>query len=201
MRVISWQRYECLHWGGWMPVNAANPPSLPSLESVIKPFLVNKWITDQLMPEDVKSRQMMRLSGPGCWGHRGRGMTAHILITGKGPGLRRPEDQRREDRERQTERNTTEGCKICKDEIDVEWLRKQTSLVLSWITMFQCLFSEYFGSICWLLPWYNLSVTSVVCAWCQEMRLSETCHSHSSAHHQRWDEETIYLIIEVLLNL
>ena len=103
MRVISWQRYECLHWGGWMPVNAANPPSLPSLESVIKPFLVNKWITDQLMPEDVKSRQMMRLSGPGCWGHRGRGMTAHILITGKGPGLRRPEDQRREDRERDRE--------------------------------------------------------------------------------------------------
>ena len=35
-------------------------------------------------------------------------MTAHILITGKGPGLRRPEDQRRED----TGRNTTGGCKI-----------------------------------------------------------------------------------------
>ena len=38
-------------------------------------------------------------------------MTAHILITGKGPGLRRPEDQRRED----TGRNTTGGCKICEE--------------------------------------------------------------------------------------
>ena len=41
-------------------------------------------------------------------------MTAHILITGKGPGLRRPEDQRREDTE---EHNW--GCKICEDEEEI----------------------------------------------------------------------------------